>query len=49
MKDILITIFVLVLKTGMAQLDFKIENIIVSKVIEELKVGDMHEDFGEGP
>ena len=36
MKNIIFVVLILILKTGMAQLSFKIENIVVSKIIEEL-------------
>jgi hypothetical protein len=49
MKNSLIAVFVLILNSGFAQLDFKIENIFVSKVIEE-KGEEVfyHEHFAEG-
>ena len=39
----------LVSKIGMAQLDFKIENIVVSRVIEEMDENVVDSDFALGP
>jgi hypothetical protein len=49
MKNVLLIALLLILENGIAQLDFKIENIIVSKIIEELDDDMIHEDFAEGP
>jgi len=49
MKNILVIALMLILEAGMAQLDFKIENITVSKVIEEMDTNIYIGGFGEGP